>query len=199
MYLRFDQSPHAMPLSLLFEVVGRVPLTDKLMWECCTGGRFEAVAAVDLTGNLHHTGQVMLYLPERLPRVSLFGEEGCWLRVSRSSGFQGPEPCVASVQLNTVTARQLQREPELYFNTAPYDAGKTVTLLRTPVASCEVWVDEAGALPLADAQLTGGAAAGGCAAGMGGQCVDALLGAVASMRRSGACRAGCACVRARSL
>ena len=153
MYLRFDQSPHAMPLSLLFEVVGRVPLTDKLMWECCTGGRFEAVAAVDLTGNLHHTGQVMLYLPERLPRVSLFGEEGCWLRVSRSSGFQGPEPCVASVQLNTVTARQLQREPELYFNTAPYDADKTVTLLRTPVASCEVWVDEAGALPLADAQL----------------------------------------------
>ncbi len=152
MYLRFDHSPHAMPLSLLFEVVGRVPLTDKLVWECCTGERFEAVAAVDLTGNLHHTGQVMLYLPERLPRVSLFGAEGCWLRVSRSSGFQGPEPCVAAVRLNTVTARQLQREQALYFNTAPYDAGKTVTLLRTPVAACEVWVDEAGALPLADAQ-----------------------------------------------
>ena len=36
MYLRFDHSPHAMPLSLLFEVVGRVPLTDKLVSECCT-------------------------------------------------------------------------------------------------------------------------------------------------------------------
>ena len=94
----------------------------------------------------------MLYLPERLPRVSLFGAEGCWLRVSRSSGFQGPEPGIAAVRLNTVTARQLQREQALYFNTAPYDAGKTITLLRTPVATCEVWVDEAGALPLADAQ-----------------------------------------------
>ena len=153
MYLRFDRSPHAMPLSLLFEVVGRVPLTDKLVWECCTGERFEAVATVDLTGNLHHTGQVMLYLPEPLPQTSLFGMEGCWLRVSRSSGFEGPSPCIAAVLLNTVYAHQTQRQEDMYFNTAPYDAGKQVTLLYTPVVSCEVWVDEAAVLPLADAQL----------------------------------------------
>lgn len=152
MYLCFDQSPHAMPLALRFDVVGRVPLTDKLVWECCMGERFEAVSTVDLTGNLHHTGQVMLYLPERLPAVTLFGRTGCWLRVSRSSGFEGPAPCVAAVHLNTVTARQMQRENDLYFSTAPYDAGKQVTLLRTPVVSCEVWVDEAGALSLADAR-----------------------------------------------
>lgn len=152
MYLRFDRSPHAMPLSLLFEVVGRVPRTDKLIWECCTGERFEAVGTVDLTGNLHHTGQVMLYLPERLPPVSLFGQEGYWLRVSRSSGFEGPSPCVAAVHRNTVTARQVQQEQDLYINTAPYEAGKKIELLSAPVVSCEVWVDEVSVLPLADAQ-----------------------------------------------
>ncbi len=153
MYFRFDRSPHAMPLALLFEVVGRAPLTDKLVWECCTGDhQFEAVATVDLTGNLHHTGQIMLYLPERLPVATLFGEEGCWLRVSRSSGFEGPTPCIAAVHLNTVTARQVQHEQALYINTEPYDANKQVQLLRTPAVSCEVWVDEVSVLPLADAQ-----------------------------------------------
>ena len=152
MYFRFDRSPHAMPLSLLFAVVGRVPRTDKLVWECCTGQGFEAVATVDLTGNLHHTGQVMLYLPEPLPAVSLFGEQGCWLRVSRSSGFEGPAPCIAAIQLNTVIARQMERQPDLYFSATPYDAGKQVSLLAAPVVSCEVWVDEVGALPQAEAQ-----------------------------------------------
>lgn len=152
MYLRFDRSPHAMPLSLRFEMIGRVPRAEKLIWECWTGKQFEAAATVDLTGNLQHTGQVLLYLPEPLPQEMMFGEQGCWLRVSRSSDFDGPAPCVAAITPNTVVARQMQRQQDLYFNTAPYDAGKQIALLQTPVVSCEVWVDEVGVLPQADAQ-----------------------------------------------
>ena len=33
MYLRFDRSPHAMPLSLRFQMAGRVPMEDALLWE----------------------------------------------------------------------------------------------------------------------------------------------------------------------
>lgn len=152
MYFRFDRSPHAMPLAMRFDVVGQVPQTEKLVWECCTGTQFEAVSTVDLTASLHHSGQILLYLPEPLPQTMLFGENGYWLRLSRSAGFEGRMPCISAVHLNTVTARQMQREEDLYFSAAPYDAGKVVTVLRTPVVSCEVWVDEAGALSLGQAQ-----------------------------------------------
>lgn len=152
MYFRFDRSPHAMPLSLLFEVIGRVPRTDKLVWQAYTGKKFEPAASVDGTGNLHHTGQVLLYLPDSLPYAEFFGQGGYWLRVSRSSYFEMPAPRVATVRLNTVAARQVRAEEPLYFNTLPYEADKTIQLLAAPVVSCAVWVDEAGALPLADAQ-----------------------------------------------
>lgn len=152
MYLRFDRSPHAMPLSMLFEIVGRDPFTEKLRWECCRNGRFETVSTADFTDNLSHTGQVLLYLSEPLPRVNLFGREGHWLRVSRSSTFDGPAPRVSAIRLNTVTAKENQRETDLYFSVAPYDADKTVSLLHTPVAQCEVWVDEVNALSTAEAQ-----------------------------------------------
>lgn len=152
MYFRFDKSPHAMPLSVMFELTGRTPLTDKLAWEYRVGDRFESITSVDLTDNLRHMGQVMLYLSEPLTETELFGMRGFWLRVSRSSDFEGPAPCVSKILLNTVNARQVQREETLFFDTAPYDAGKVVNVLRTPVAECEVWVDEVSVLPVADAR-----------------------------------------------
>ena len=152
MYLRFDRSPHAMPLALRFEVVGRVPKTEKLVWESWTGAKFETVSTIDQTGNLHHSGQVMLYLPEPLPQTTLFGITGYWLRLSRSASAGEWVPCVSAIHLNTVTARQTEQQEDLYFDTEPYDAAKTIHLPKTPVASCTVWVDEVDALPLADAQ-----------------------------------------------
>ncbi len=152
MYFRFDRSPHAMPLSLLFEISGRVPLTDRLVWECRAGDHFEHLTSVDFTDNLRHTGQVMLYISEPLAPVELFGMEGFWLRVSRGSEFGGPAPRVSGIRLNTVTAKQVRREDDLYFDTLPYDADKTVSLLRTPVAECEVWMDEVKALSVAEAR-----------------------------------------------
>ncbi len=152
MYLRFDRSPHAMPLSLMFEVVGLEPLTEKLTWECFRNGRFEAVTSVDFTDNLRHTGQILLYLSEPVDSGELFGIQGFWLRVSRSSMFDGPAPRVSGIRLNTVTARQVQKEEELYFSSGPYDADKQAALLHTPVAGCEVWVDEVNALSVAEAR-----------------------------------------------
>lgn len=152
MYLRFDRSPDAMPLSLLFETVGHTAMEEQLCWESWTGKGFQPVRWLDLTGSLHHTGQMLLYLPDPLAETELFGARGYWLRLCRSSFLPGKTPRIAAVRLNTVTARQQQREEDLFFDTGVYDAGKTVRLLAWPVQRCEVWVDELSGLSLAQAR-----------------------------------------------
>lgn len=152
MYLRFDRSPHAMPLSLRFEMAGHRPAEDQLLWECWTGQEFQPVRWLDLTGNLHHTGHMLLYLPQPLPAARLLGAEGCWLRLRRSAFLPGPSPKVAAIRCNTVPARQQQREDDVFFDTGVYEANKAVQLLSAPVQQCRVWVDEAVGLSLAQAR-----------------------------------------------
>lgn len=151
MYFRFDASPHAMPLSLRFQVEGRARLTGQLLWEYWNGKGFEPVRTVDLTERLLHSGEMFLFLPERLPEAELFGETGCWLRLSRSANERGVMPAVAAVTVNAVSARQRQREEEQLFDTEVYEAGKRVHLLNLPVQECWVWVDELSAI--SDAEL----------------------------------------------
>ena len=151
MYLRFDRSPHAMPLSLRFQMEGRVRMEDALVWEWWDGRRFQPVRCVDGTENLFHSGEIFLYLSQPLPAGELLGQEGCWLRVSRTSRRPCPAP-VAAVLCNTVTAVQRQREPDQFFDTGVYEAGKAVALLAQPVQDCQVWVDEMAGLSAAQAQ-----------------------------------------------
>lgn len=152
MYIRFDRSPHAMPLSLWFEVVGRVPMSETLVWEQATVEGFAPVACVDMTDNLHHTGHVLLYLSEPLAEVTIFGQIGYWLRVSRGNQAARAVPYIVSARLNTIDAQQVERQPDQYFDVGVYEAGKTVQLSSVPVISCTVWVDESGVLSQTDAQ-----------------------------------------------
>ncbi len=153
-YLCFDRSPHAMPLSILFEVAGRAPLDDKLAFEAWAGGRFKPVRSVDLTRNLMHTGMAFLYLPDPLPEAVFFGEAGHWIRVIRSSYQENSKgyPRVNAVRLNTVAAVQRRQAEEQRFDCGVYEAGKVLQLLETPVQNCRVWVDEIAALALAEAE-----------------------------------------------
>ena len=154
MYFCMDRSPHAMPLSLYIEVAGRVKLEDKLRFEAWTGERFELVRTVDLTHNLLHPGVILLYLPTPLPTHTLFGTEGCWLRLSRSSYLEngGGRLLVNQIRLNMVEAVQRQRAEEQLFSTGIYEANKVLTLLHSPVLELQVWVDEVGELAVADAE-----------------------------------------------
>ena len=158
MYFRFDRSPHAMPLSLFFDTAGRVQLEDKLRFEAWTGQRFEPVRTVDLTRNLLHPGSMLLYLPRPLPVRTLFGVPGCWLRLSRSSYLDngGGWPWLNAIHLNVSEAVQRERAEEERFSAGPYEACKTLELLHSPVLGAQVWVDEAGALALADAEKLAG-------------------------------------------
>lgn len=154
MYFCFDRSPHAMPLSILFDMAGRVNLEDKVRFEAWTGTRFEPVRTVDLTRNLLHPGVMLLYLPKALPVHTLFGTEGCWLRLSRSSYLDNPGgwPRVNAIRLNTVEALQREQAEEERFSVSAYEADKTLRLLHSPVLDAQVWVDEAGALAVSDAE-----------------------------------------------
>ena len=141
-YLRFDRSPHAMPLSLRFRMQGWTRMEEKLLWEAEGENGFEPVQCLDETENLFHTGEIFLYLPRPLPETERFGVTGHWLRMSRTSRRAGPLPIVRGIDTNTVTAVQLQRQPPQVFTTGIYEAGKIVYLLNTPVQMCRVWVDE---------------------------------------------------------
>lgn len=152
MYLCFDRSPHAMPLSLRFQVTGRAPMEEQLIWEWWNGRAFEPVRSVDQTERLCHSGEVLLFLPQPLPLSVFFGQEGCWLRVSRSARRAGATPTVTDVLPNAVTAVQCQREPEQYFDTEIYEAGKVIALLSKPVQNCRVFVDELPGMTAAEAE-----------------------------------------------
>jgi len=142
MYFRFDRSPHAAPLSLRFEITGGKGLEESPRWERWDGKQFAPAPCIDQTGRLRRSGCVQLFLYEPLPRADFFGRNGCWLRLCRSAVRPGPAPVVGGLRPNAVTAAQLQREPEQFFDTGVYEAGKTVRLLSGPVQDCQVWVDE---------------------------------------------------------
>ena len=154
MYFCFDRSPHAMPLSIYFEMAGRSALDDKISMEAWNGKRFEPIRFLDLTRNFLYSGLMLLYLPLPLPRKTLFGQEGCWLRAVRSSYSEnsGGYPRVSAIRLNTVGASQRKQESAQYFDAAVYEAGKQLTLLENPVQNCEVWIDELKGLAVAEAE-----------------------------------------------
>ena len=151
-YFCFDRSPHAMPLSILFDMAGRVRLEDKVRFEAWNGSRFEPVRAVDLTRNLLHPGVMLLYLPRPLPVHTLLGVTGHWLRLSRSSYLEiaGGWPRVNTIRLNTVEALQREQAPEERFSVNGYEADKVLHLLHHPVLEAQVWVDEVGGLTVSD-------------------------------------------------
>lgn len=150
MYLCFDRSMHAMPLSLLFRVEGRARLEGQLLWDVWNGKNFVPIRALDCTDHLLHSGEMYLYLPEPVPETEFFDLTGCWLRLRRSSSRAAALPAVAAILTNAVPAIQRQREPEQLFDTEIYEAGKIVHLLSRPVQDCEVWVDEVSGLTAAE-------------------------------------------------
>lgn len=152
MYLRFSASPHAMPLSLMFDVAGETRLPCKIIYEAWNGKNFEQVRAVDHTDNLRYTGTVSLYISEPVPECELFGETGYWVRMSLSTFLETASPNITSVKLNVVNAQQRQHAAEQVFSTSAYDAGKTITLLDHPVQRAEVWIDEAGSISHAETE-----------------------------------------------
>lgn len=140
-YLRFEGSPHAMPLSLRFLVRAGARM-EKLQWEVWTGNGFAQVQCIDGTEDLSRSGEVFLYITEPLCEKELFGMSGCWLRIVRTGARQERAPVVLGLEMNTVEAVQRYHEPEQTFDTDTYEAGKTIALFGTPVQQCEVWVDE---------------------------------------------------------
>ena len=154
MYFCFDKSPHAMPLSIYFEMAGRAALDDKVTLEAWNGKRFEPVRFLDLTRNFLYSGLMLLYLPLPLPRTTMFGQEGCWLRAVRSSYSENTDgyPRVSAIHLNTVNAVQRRQEGEQYFDTEIYEAGKQLELPEKPVQNCSIWVDELQGLAVSEAE-----------------------------------------------
>lgn len=154
MYFCFDRSPHAMPLSIYFDVAGRLRLEDKLRFEAWTGSRFEPVRGIDLTRNLLHPGTMLLYLSQPLPCRTLFGSTGYWLRLQRSTYMGGERnvPRVNAVGLNIVQASAREQAADEVFSAGVYEANLQLRLFHGSVLDAQVWVDEVGGLGVGDAE-----------------------------------------------
>mgnify|MGYP000420558153 CR=1 FL=1 len=149
MYLRFDGSPHGMPLSMLLQIAGETILPSKILFEAWDGTGFAQVRTVDQTKNLRYTGTAFLYISQPVPEATFFGETGCWLRMSLSSftPLTRPAPQITGLDFNIVEARQQQRGADQYFSTEAYEVDKTLELLETPVLECQVWWMKPGSCP----------------------------------------------------
>jgi hypothetical protein len=151
MYLRFDRSPHAMPLSLIFEIRGEAALQSKVSFEAWTGSGFTPLRFIDRTQNLRFSGPVYLYVTQPLTKTAFFGIEGHWLRMSVSGSQVKRGVQVSDIILNSVNAAQKQEARPQHFSTDSYEAGKVIELLENPVLDCELWVDER--LSISEAEL----------------------------------------------
>ncbi len=167
MYLRFDGSPHGMPLSMLLQIAGETILPSKILFEAWdgTGVRPGAHGGSNQEPALYRHS-VPVYFPSRCPRPPFSGKTGCWLRMSLQprTPLTRPAPQITGLDFNIVEARQQQRGADQYFSTEAYEVDKTLELLETPVLECQVWVDEAGEL---SAAADGSAWKPSCPAGSG--------------------------------
>jgi len=145
MYLCFDRPLQGMPVSMMFEILGKSSPRGKILYEVWDGDRFRQTRSLDTTDALARSGPVYLYLAEPVAEGSFFGQTGYWLRLSptQNQGGGRQAPVVGGIRLNVVRAIQRQRAPEQRFTTQGYEVGKTVRLLESPVMWCDVWVDEA--------------------------------------------------------
>lgn len=141
MYLRFDRSPHAMPLSLAFICDGVFGGCGRLFCDAYRDGKFNRVKISDRTAALSHSGELLIYLSEPLEENIIFGERGYWLRLSCAS-LVTPAPRVISATPNAVSARQYTETAPMLFSAGIYDAGRLLKLVYSPVSDCIVTVDE---------------------------------------------------------
>ena len=144
-YLKFDKSPHAMPLALMFEVAEIGNLSARVQFEAYASGHFYPVRVADGTHNFRGTGVTCLYLQDPLQDLEMFGEKGYWLRLSIFTGSvidQRRAPVIKAVIANAVSVIQRQQADDQYFTIVRNEAGKTLELVYHPVLDCEVWVDE---------------------------------------------------------
>lgn len=147
MYLRFTDSPDGLPLSLMFDINGRVSLDQGIRYEIYDGTAFRQVSYEDGTDCFEHTGIVNLYLHDKLPRTVFFSEEGYWLRISpENNRNQDNVPMVTGIYTNCVRCSQKEHSEEMTFSTGVQEAGKKIKIPYLPILDESVWVDEKGSL-----------------------------------------------------
>ena len=147
MYLCFNASPDGLPLSLMFDINGRVSVGQGIRFEAFDGKAFRQISVEDGTSHFEHSGIVNLYLHEELPKAVFFSEEGFWIRISPENyRKEGSVPVVSGIYPNCVRCSQKEHSEVLTYSTAIEEAGKKILLPYVPVLETEVWVDEKGSL-----------------------------------------------------
>ena len=117
MYLCFDRPVYGVPVSVMFDILGKSSPRGKLLYEIWDGERFRQVRALDTTDALARSGPVYLYLTEAAEEGSFFGRRGFWLRLSSTQimGSGRTAPVVGGIRLNVVGAVQRQKAEEQRF------------------------------------------------------------------------------------
>lgn len=156
MYLCLTGPLHDGPVRLFWDVEPGVhPDPPPLLWEYYgttangTPG-WKSIEVMDLTENATRSAMVTLVGKKDFLKVTLFGAEGYFLRISDTSRrYDGADPrtcpVVRAIWPNTVPVIQRERREPSYFYIARGEKNKECQLF-PGVSDAAVWVDERGSL-----------------------------------------------------
>jgi predicted phage baseplate assembly protein len=153
--LGFDKKIEKGPISIYFsfeehESEYRYSTTmPKVLWQYYIGDdQWKALETVDNTKTMTRSGTLEFFVPPDFNKKSIFNRELYWIKavgIMEENDFQ-PAPKIKGIHLNTTMAVQVESIEDEILGSSDGEANQEFNLLRTPVVSEEIWVNETNTL-----------------------------------------------------
>jgi len=150
--LGFDKKIEKGPISIYFSLEELEPKSQnaamnssKVLWQYYSGDdKWQPLETVDNTRNMTQSGALELFVPPDFVKKPIFNEELYWFKtaaVMEDNDHHQP-PKIKGIHLNTTMAVQVESIKNEILGSGDGKANREFNLLRTPVVSEEIWVNE---------------------------------------------------------
>lgn len=154
LYIGFDIPPLGGPIRIYFSLEPQeyyqkgLPL---IRWEYYSQAGWEPLSADDGTGGLTHSGMLEFYGPPDFAILKNFGRNLFWIHVVDINNYfedssNTPAPKIRGIFMNSVWASQGEKILEEVLGSSDGTSGQQFKLVKVPVQSEDIWVNEIGEL-----------------------------------------------------
>lgn len=152
LYLGFDKKIEKGPISIYFSLEELEPQyqnaavgLSKVLWRYYSGDKsWQPLETVDNTRNMTQSGALEFFVPPGFVKKPIFNRELYWFKtaaVMEDNDLYLP-PKIKGIHLNTTMAGQVESIKNEILGSGDGKANREFSLLRTPVVSEEIWVNE---------------------------------------------------------
>ncbi len=158
LYMGLTHKPEGSPVKLLVTMCDSNPgKFCMLKWEYWDGAAFRVLNMVDETDGFSKTGIVSLLDNPGFTECTLFGRSLFWLRITDVEGRfakdgGGVSPAVSGFYMNTTKIQNVDVVSTEQFTVEIYQENTLLRLGHSGVTEIEVYVDELGSIPKAEAE-----------------------------------------------